>query len=553
MFVIGRILRANIYAPQTVLILAIFAYSIFVVDQRAKRIQWGMLAGVILGWFWLTREEGVWILPGIAFLFLFELIRGWRTGALRKVLEPTVTMATVCILIQFAFSFANWIVYDKYIGVDFKEKNFKAALSTLQSVRVGEPIPYLPLPRAARDRVYEVSPTFATLKDFLDPPGGSPWQVGCPWYPWTCGDMAGVLMWWAIRDGADKKGYYQTPEKASDFYGAIASEVETACEDGRLDCREGWFAFLPVITWEQIRKIPQTSIDVINQLADTRSFHPPYSASLGTKEKFLKALIFLNHPNHFPLGGERRDRVKEGKSPDGKVLIEGWYYDKKKGDAWFHADFICPDNSNLRFSLDRNFSPDIVDHFHDPKAYLQRFGILVDYQKNCNLIISNKSASKLSLKIGKVVQAVPKNWAFGSAILFIDSATMNPYSNEFRLSASYKIRSVIYEWYKTGFPLLIGIGFLSFLGGIPLMWKKRTWPVLFALAGACWILIAVRIVILVLIDISSFSAIETYYLLPAYLLLCIAPILSIGAVVSITWSRDNPGLRRPSDPTAEPV
>ena len=140
-----------------------------------------------------------------------------------------------------------------------------------------------------------------------------------------------------------------------------------------------------------------------------------------------------------------------------------------------------------------------------------------------------------------------------TAIFFIDSATLNPFGNEFRLSASYQMRSAIYEWYKTGFPLLISIGFLSFLGGIPLMWKKRAWPVLFALAGACWILIAVRIILLVLIDISSFPAIENHYLLPAYLLLCIAPILSIGAVVSITWSRNNPGLRRLSDPTAEPV
>jgi hypothetical protein len=540
MFIIGRLLRANIYAPQTIFILAVFSYALFVADPRAQRIKWGLLAGLILGWYWLTREEGVWILPGIGILILFEGIREWRKGSFIRVLEPSVSMAMVCIILQFAFSFTNWIIYDKYIGVDFKEKNFKAAITALQSVRAGKPIPYLPLPHAARDLVYKFSPTFATLKDFLDPPGGSPWQVGCSWYSWTCGDMSGVLMWWAIRNGADSKGYYETPEKASQFYGAIAKEVNAACDDGRLDCEERWFSFLPVLTKGQLDKIPATTLAMINRLSDTQGFHPPYRASLSTKEKFLKTLVFLNHPTHFPLGGTRKDRVELDIAPKEKVLIEGWYYDKKKGDAWFYTDFSCPDKSNLGFSLDRVVSPDIVDHFRDPKASLQRFGILAEYNKDCNLIIKTRDAGKLSLKMGEIIKTYPKSWAIGSKILFFDTATLNPYRNEFRIRTSYRIRSAIYKGYKAVFPILIGVGFLSFLGGIPLMWKKRTWPVLFALAGACWTLIAVRIVILVLIDISSFPAIQNHYLLPAYILLCIAPILSIGAVLSVTWNKNSP-------------
>ena len=112
------------------------------------------------------------------------------------------------------------------------------------------------------------------------------------------------------------------------------------------------------------------------------------------------------------------------------------------------------------------------------------------------------------------------------------------------------MRSVVYDGYKVTFPILISIGFLSFLGGIPIMWKRRTWPVLFALASACWILIAVRIVLLVLIHISSFYAIYNHYLLPAYLLLCIAPILSIAAVLSITWDRGRSSTTREPPPAA---
>ena len=141
----------------------------------------------------------------------------------------------------------------------------------------------------------------------------------------------------------------------------------------------------------------------------------------------------------------------------------------------------------------------------------------------------------------EMIKTVPWGWKSGSGTIFVDAVTLNPYNSDIRIRSSYQVRSILYKWYQKGFPLLIWIGLLTFLGGIPLMWKRRTWPVLFALASACWILIAVRIVLLVLIHISSFYAIYNHYLLPAYLLLCIAPILSIAAVVSITWRKDPSG------------
>jgi len=132
----------------------------------------------------------------------------------------------------------------------------------------------------------------------------------------------------------------------------------------------------------------------------------------------------------------------------------------------------------------------------------------------------------------EIIATAPGPWESGSGTLFIDTVSPNPFNSDIRVRTSYNLRFNINKWYQEGFPPLIWIGLLSFLGGIPLMWKRRTWPVLFALASACWILIAVRIVVLVLIDISSFPAITNYYLLPAYLLLCIAPILSSAVEIN---------------------
>lgn len=77
-FTMNRVIRDAIYPGQVLLILACFSYSLFVADQWGKRFLWGAMAGIILGWFWLTREEGVWILPGLGFLFLFAVVGTWH-------------------------------------------------------------------------------------------------------------------------------------------------------------------------------------------------------------------------------------------------------------------------------------------------------------------------------------------------------------------------------------------------------------------------------------------------------------------------------------------
>ena len=211
-FPIDRVLREAIYPGQVLLILACFSYVLFVADRRATRLLWGSAAGLILGWFWLSREEGVWLLPGLGFLLLFAVVRAWRArSTVQEVLVPTATAMVMFFATQIAFQFGNWIAYGSFVGVDFKERNFVDALTSLHSVRDGEQIPYVPVSRATRERIYEVSPAFASLRGFIDPPTGSPGQTGCEYYPWTCRDIAGGWFMWILRAAVASKGHYETP------------------------------------------------------------------------------------------------------------------------------------------------------------------------------------------------------------------------------------------------------------------------------------------------------------------------------------------------------
>ena len=64
----------------------------------------------------------------------------------------------VFVATQIGFCTANWWVYGKFVGVDFKEANFQRALSAMTGVRSGETKPYVPVTAATRQQIYRVSP-----------------------------------------------------------------------------------------------------------------------------------------------------------------------------------------------------------------------------------------------------------------------------------------------------------------------------------------------------------------------------------------------------------
>src|SRR5262249_5734619 len=68
-FLETRILRDAIYPSQLILILGLALFAFFISDSSYTRAVFSCLTGIVTGWLWLTREEGLWILPA-ATLFL---------------------------------------------------------------------------------------------------------------------------------------------------------------------------------------------------------------------------------------------------------------------------------------------------------------------------------------------------------------------------------------------------------------------------------------------------------------------------------------------------
>jgi hypothetical protein len=98
-------------------------------------------------------------------------------------------------------------------------------------------MPYVPVSRDARLKLYEVSPSFAELKSCLEGSVGLEWASYSDYLTGRPGEelqIGGGSMIWALRDCVIATGHNQNARTALNFYGSIASEINRACDEGRI-------------------------------------------------------------------------------------------------------------------------------------------------------------------------------------------------------------------------------------------------------------------------------------------------------------------------------
>jgi hypothetical protein len=293
-FIMERILRDAIYTAQTYLIFGLLIGAFMV--YRRYALAWGSFAGLATSWFWLTREEGVWLLPALAALIGFSAIRNWIVDRdLHSTLLGLAGFVVLFALGQSVVSTVNWWAYGRYQTVDVKEPNFQAALTALQSVRDGQQIPYVPVSKSTRQFIYKVSPTFAAMKPTFDPASGDQPGAGCQHYPWTCGEIAGGWFMFYLKGSAAHAGAYKSPDAAAAFFKRLATEIIGACRDKRLTCEPNPVPFMPRVTLDQVKQFPAKLWEGVRLL-----FTPPkwrlMGVSTGTPQQIADAVAFLNDP-----------------------------------------------------------------------------------------------------------------------------------------------------------------------------------------------------------------------------------------------------------------
>ncbi|HIG66088.1 MAG TPA: GtrA family protein [Methyloprofundus sp.] len=529
----GRIIRDQIYPDQTLLGFGALIFSLFVANTTVKQCATALLAGVMFAWLWLTREEGVWILPAVVVLLVYALWQFWHSRKLKQGLVNSVLVLMLSFSsVHLVFQFINLQVYDRFIGLDIKEKNFKAALSALQSVREGEVISHVPVPQAVFPAIYSVSPAFTELKHFFDTDGLAWRQHGCGFYPWACDEIAGGWFIWALREAVASRGYYRTPKMASDFFARVADEINKACADERLHCEKSLVSFMPEISQQQIDILPDTLeqlLDVLLLSDYSASNMRVHSAILGSYLDQSWVMGFLHSQDRF-------------------ISHEGIHLDKRNNRQVFGRyavvnkniekfEIVITDNQgeHYPFTLQQSASQRDINHFY---PFIMRTAC----PNECTLSISVAGKEEFKALIPDIDQYYNQTRALvlGNMQVFFDKVVVgeNKFYPVFVAGerTTLKVRQLLLSAFKGALPIVLFLGLIAFFVLTVVTILQQTLSVLYVLCGAFWAAVFARLGILLLVHISSFPAFNMLYFMPVYSLIIIASLMSLYLLIAFIYA-----------------
>ncbi len=511
-----RVIRDNIYPALTLIILSGVIRLVCVSVQEKLRIIKIVPYGLVFGLFWLTREEGVWIVPGILLLVFIKCVQLIKQNiSLKEIFNRIAIFSLAAMLPIIMVASINYHEYGKFETVDFKGVAFTRALQSLNSVQAGPALPYLPVSFGKRQEIYKVSPSFLQLRSFLEVEGKGWASEGCKIYPTTCGDYAGGWFAWALRNAVATKGYYESPVRAADFYNRITKEIETACDNGLITCKSSPIPLMPNITVDQLKEFPGKIYQALELAMVQSPAAETGGGSLGAVSKLNKIRFFLGNP-------------KTTLAPSEELIgLKGWFYSASKD--WIKLVCSSKDKEIIN-NIERISSPDIVKHFNNPDANFQRFSFNVLEADDCKISLESLPAS--FLEIDSIMNK--KNGSFkvgaNSTIYFDEILRVKSY---FIQSLPLKFKNTLSSLYKLVVPVIVFLGALAYAVSliVTLVLKKR-FDNISIVSTMLWCLFFSRVFLLVLVDISSFPAINTLYMQPAFPVLCLAALLSMQLIFS---------------------
>jgi hypothetical protein len=276
-------------------------------EQSWRLWAWAFFSGITLSLFWLTREEGIWLMPSILLIVSYTLFQLYRTLKLSKTFFTRSLIFSIPFVILFVslqgVSLLNKIYYDVYATVEVKAPDFLAAYGALTRVKHPHPFRYLPVPKGTRQAIYQVSPAFRELEPFLEGQltdiFGGQQSHGCSVYPETCGDIAGGWFMWAFREAVSWAGYYNPlnytgtgvpGQESRQYYQRLAKEINQACDKGLLTCLPERATLLPPLYKEDLSLLIETAWHGWqNLLSSVGPRHPLLGGlhSAGTEEQLL--------------------------------------------------------------------------------------------------------------------------------------------------------------------------------------------------------------------------------------------------------------------------
>lgn len=276
---LARVIREGLYISLSLAIIGA-ATTIATAPTRRAAAWRGLGLGLLAGAFWLTREEGVWLLPALVVVLALGASRiGWRH------MLPPVTAAVLGWALLVGANIAyNWSSYRVATTVEVRSAAFRHAYGALSRIEHAQWRHYDVFPADARALAFRVSPAARELLPFFDSPTAEAWrQIGCRELPGhECGEILAPWFQWAFRDAVAQAGHYSTAREAQRYYRTLAREIDAACDARQIPCLPPRATLAPPFRWSSLIDAIRPAFTLLGMAATLGGTQVDSTPSIGT-------------------------------------------------------------------------------------------------------------------------------------------------------------------------------------------------------------------------------------------------------------------------------
>ncbi len=285
-----RIYRDNIFPGLCML----FFGCVLAVGLRYKQpvknwVLWLIGYGITFGLVYLSREDGIWVLP-FAIIAFIVLVALWVIEKDHGIIKKAIALCLPFILsagVICSYCYMNYIHYGRFIVSDFTSSDFEKAYGALMSIEHENWHPLIAVPDDVREKLYNEVPSFAFMKEALEEP-----ILKNGYFRPALNDFQSGGFYWAVRTALQNEGYYETPQKAQQYYETLRAEIELAVSEGRLQAgklgasvtspiklqyilpviAEGFRGFNTAVTFGQCDPLAEMAVGTAEEIAEVEQF-----------------------------------------------------------------------------------------------------------------------------------------------------------------------------------------------------------------------------------------------------------------------------------------
>jgi hypothetical protein len=268
-----RVDRSGIYPALTVLLLACLVGLVSSCDRpRRATVAWAVASSLSIGVLWLMREEWVLLAPALVCGLVLAIVRVAHVGIL-IVQRVAVAVGVACIPLSVVVG-TLWLehVNETHYGLpitNVEQTSMSDGLGPMFRVAPATTFDQFPVTVETRALIYDVSPTFAGLRDEIESGGGVRYASirsdGVR-------DLGGQVFQWVVLDAIGATGQATSAVQLADTFHAIATEIDTACAAERLRCGPPHSGIAPAWKWSRLPALTARTLTGLRKTIDLSAF-----------------------------------------------------------------------------------------------------------------------------------------------------------------------------------------------------------------------------------------------------------------------------------------